>query len=179
MKTWTAKVTFQNNGSNWLIILNGSEQQILETFNSFWNLRATSGELEWNGPCCAHFWTYPKPKGDSKNSLWGYFYNYFSLHSITADMNDAIKERAKKFVQKRVKGLQSSPDYRAKVSKVYERMTRFLVTPKANKAFNEFVANNLNSYRASFSLNASEYETREYGIRFIEDEDAGNREMQS
>jgi hypothetical protein len=173
------KVSYQNNGSNWLIILNGKEEDIALAFNSFWNLRATSGELEWNGPCSAHFWTYPKPKGDCKNSLWGYFYNYYALHAISYEKDEIIKQRARAFVQKRVRGLQSSKDYRAKVSEVYERMTRFLIAPMADKTFAEFAANNLNPFKVSFSVDANEYATREYGLRFIEDEDAGNKEIQS
>jgi len=173
------KVSYQNNGSNWLIILNGNAEDIKLAFNSFWNLRATSGELEWNGPCSAHFWTYPKAKGENKNSLFSYFYNYYALHSITADMDEVIKARAKAFVQKRVKGLKSSQDYRAKVSEVYNRMTRLLVLPKAVKTFEDFAKNNLNPYKMSFGADYSEYTTQEYGIRFIEEDDAGNAELQS
>ncbi len=173
------KVTYQNNGSNWLIIINGKEEDISLAFNSFWNLRATSGELEWNGPCSAHFWTYPKPKGDCKNSLWSYFFNYFSLHAISEEMDEKIRARARAFVQTKVKGLQSSHEYRAKVSRVYERMTKAIVLPLTNKAFADFSANNLNPYKVAFGVDDTEYQTREYGIHFIEDEDSGNATIQA
>ncbi len=47
-------------GTAAVVGIQGTEQEIEEQFNSFWNHGATSGELTWDFPDFAHFCTTPK-----------------------------------------------------------------------------------------------------------------------
>ena len=131
------KTTIQNNGSRWLIIMQGKAEDIESQFLSFWNLRMTSGELEWNTSTCAQFWTLPMPTKSNKDSVWNYFYNYHSLHSISYELNQELWDRATRLAKARG-GFQSSGEYRKAISKLYRRMTHLFVLPKARRSFEDF-----------------------------------------
>jgi len=68
----TNKVTiaFQNYGSVWLMVLRGKEEEILLVFNGLWNLKATSGELEFtdHNRSIAKFWS-------SEKRMYQFFFN--------------------------------------------------------------------------------------------------------
>ena len=59
--TLDAALSFQNCGSVWLMILRGKENDILTAFNGLWNLKATSGELDFttHDKTVAKFWSSP------------------------------------------------------------------------------------------------------------------------
>ena len=155
---FSAKVRFQNNGSRWLILLNGTKSQIEETFNSFWNLRATSGELDWNGDEAASFWSSPERIGTGKDSMFDYFYNFHVLHTVTDEMDAEIRAKAEKFVQKSGKGL-TNEIYRREVGALRKRLTEELVVPMAKKDFDDFKANNATDWNQSFQTRTPNYHT--------------------
>lgn len=64
----------QSCGSSWLGILRGRLDDIEAVFRGLWNLRATSGELEYRDAAqtIATFWTTPK-------NMRRFFFNHFFL----------------------------------------------------------------------------------------------------
>lgn len=75
-------LTFQNFGSQWLMIMRGEENDILLAFNGMWNYGATSGEIDFtdHAKTVAKFWS------DEKKML-KYFKNRFWIgHNMTEPM---------------------------------------------------------------------------------------------
>jgi hypothetical protein len=84
------KVSYQNAGSGWLVILTGKAEEINLAFNSFWNHGATNGELDWISDTTAQFWT-------SAYKLKKYFVNRakFILTAEDSRIWQAIKNKAR------------------------------------------------------------------------------------
>lgn len=159
------KVTYQNNGSRWLIILNGAEADIEAKFRSFWNLRATSGELEWNGTSSAQFWSFPFPTKTCKDSMWSYFYNWHALHSISHEQDREIKTRAKLIALKG--GFSDKKSYHAAISKAYRRMTHLLIISRVRASFAQFKTQ-VTDFNVSLSVAFKEAHEYSYGESSIE-----------
>jgi hypothetical protein len=68
--TLDVELRYQNFGSTWVGILRGRTEQIEQAFLSLWNLRATSGELEFynHSQTVGVFWT-------DEKSMRRYFFN--------------------------------------------------------------------------------------------------------
>jgi len=56
---WNKKVEllYRNCGTNWAVFIRGSFDDIEQEFNAMWNHGATNGEMEWQTPENAYFWT--------------------------------------------------------------------------------------------------------------------------
>jgi len=67
-------LSYQNFGSTWLGVLEGSTVNIQDVFNGIWNLRGTSGELEFFNSLetIGTFWT-------SRNAMRRFFFNRFYI----------------------------------------------------------------------------------------------------
>lgn len=84
------KISYQNVGSGWLVILTGDAEEIKLQFNSFWNHGATNGELDWICDTTAQFWT-------SAYKLKKYFVNRakFALTADDCSLWIVIKNKAR------------------------------------------------------------------------------------
>lgn len=81
------KLYIQDYGSAIAIgIQSDNKQEINEQFNSFWNFGATSGELEWNTPEFAYFWTTPEN---------------FQKYLVTSSLHKILNEHPNKFCGKK------------------------------------------------------------------------------
>lgn len=79
------KFWFQNLGTSWLGKLCGSKSDIELVFNGLYNLKATSGELDYSFDGSATFWT-------SKKQMSQYFYNraYLSIDCEDSSILDSL-----------------------------------------------------------------------------------------
>lgn len=138
------KITYQNLGSNWLIILTGKEEDINLQFNSFWNHKATNSRgLDWQDLVTATFWC--KPSRNKRGlSLWNYFYNR-RLHVLGDSFDESVKQRARQYTGKLSK------------EKYCARFTRLYVGMLANKEFRDFAENSKTDFNLSFTTSVQEY----------------------
>ena len=83
-----AKLTYQNQGSNWAVFINGeTEEEITRCYYSLWNWKATSGDLFWMNGARAYIWS-------TKARLEKYFENIYLMELID---NRAAEFKGKRF----------------------------------------------------------------------------------
>ena len=148
------KVTYQNLGNNWLMILTGKEEDINLQFNSFWNHKATNSRgLDWQDLITATFWC--KPVRNKKGlSLWNYFFNR-RLHLLGDTFEELVKARVQKYIRR--KRHSTKGEYRADFVKLCKRFERIYVGRIANQEFNSFRADCQTDFNKSFTTSVSEY----------------------
>lgn len=143
------KVTYQNCGSEWEIILAGYEEDIKRQFYSFWNHKGTSSRgLDWIDSNHATLWLAPRRNKEGV-SLWNYFFNR-RVHLLGDDFEELVKSRVKKYILK--KNRSTGGKYRANLVGLYGRFERIYVGRIANKEFADFSGKCKTDFNRSRSL---------------------------
>jgi hypothetical protein len=139
-----ANVSYQNLGTNWLVILNGNENDVELAFNSFYNHGATSGELDWNATYNATFWSTPA-------KMRTYFFNRMRHISLSIEQEEAIEARAYKFIVKHLKP-KTPWEALSKVRHVANKMIRRLLHSTVTAQFNEFKEGSKTDWNKKFGI---------------------------
>jgi len=141
-----ADTTYQNLGSNWLVILNGNEEDIELAFNSFWNHGATSGSLEYNSLTNATFWTTP-------DKMRKYFFNRLRHISVSLEQEEYFNRRAGLFMKKHAT--------KKSHEKIVTKMVRRLMFSAVDAQFKEFKSGQKTDWNKKFGIkDLHEYEVR-------------------
>jgi hypothetical protein len=146
-----ANATYQNLGTNWLVILNGNEEDIELAFNSFYNHGATSGKLEWNSTFNATFWSTPK-------KMRTYFFNRLRHISISLEQENFFNRRAGLFIQKYPNKTDGARGHASIVTK----MVRRLMFSTVNSQFKEFKSGQRTDWNKKFGMD--ELGMHEYAV---------------
>lgn len=82
------KISYQNCGSSCLVFIKGDNKlEVEQRFYSFWNWKATNGELDWFSDTHAKFWS-------SKERMLKYFENICLMELIDNHPNDFKGKKA-------------------------------------------------------------------------------------